>query len=79
MEEGQIASDILYSNMTRVEDLHLPLRIHIDRPLDGYALNLEFKDWRINRDDLPDNAFVLTPPPKAQIKPLKEKIRSDAS
>ena len=46
--------------------------IHIDRPLDGYALNLEFKSWRID-PDLPDNAFSLKLPEGVQIIHLVEK------
>jgi hypothetical protein len=77
-EKGRIASDIRYSNMTQKEGWCLPLVIHMDRPLDGYALNLEFTGWQVN-NSLPDSAFVLTPPEKAQIIPLREKTRSDAS
>jgi len=39
---------------------------------DGYALNLEFKSWRID-PDLPDNAFVLKLPEGAQLIHLIEK------
>ena len=71
-------SDVEYSDMTRMSDFFLPLRIRMDRPLDGYVLNMEFKSWRIN-NGLPDNAFVLKPPEGVQIVPLKEKTRSNAS
>jgi hypothetical protein len=77
-EDDKIVSDITYSNEMPVNGLSLPLKIHIDRPVDGYALDMEFKSWRVN-PDLPDNAFVLTPPPGAQIVPFKEKGRSAAS
>ena len=70
--EGQILSDITYSNPILVDGFHLPLKMHIDRPLDGYALDMEFKSWRTN-PDLADNAFVLTPPEGAQIIQLIEK------
>ena len=72
LDEGQMVSDIVYSNETEVDGLKLPLRIHIDRPLDGYALNLEFKSWRID-PDLPDNAFSLKLPEGVQIIHLIEK------
>jgi hypothetical protein len=77
-DEGQIASDIVYSNEMRVEGFSLPQRIRIDRPLDAYSLDVEFKSWRVN-PDLPENAFVLMPPPGAQIIHLKDRGRSDAS
>jgi hypothetical protein len=69
-DDGQIISDISYSRTGLVEGHTLPLSMHIDRPLDGYALDLEFKSWRIN-PDLPE--FVLTPPDGAQIIHLKDK------
>jgi hypothetical protein len=72
LDEGQLVSDILYSDETEVDGLKLPLRIHIDRPLDGYALNLEFKSWRID-PDLPDNAFTLKLPEGVQVIHLIEK------
>jgi hypothetical protein len=73
-EDGQIVSDIQYSGMERTNDAFLlPLKIHLDRPLDGYALNMEFKSksWRVN-SGLPDSAFVQPPPNGAQIVHLKE-------
>ncbi len=76
LEDGQLASDIEYPDLERVGDFWLPRKIVIDRPLDGYLLNLEFKSksWRINTD-LPDNAFVLTPPEGAETVHLKEKVQ----
>lgn len=72
LEDGQIVSDIAYSNEVEVNGLKLPLHIHVDRPLDGYALDLEFKSWRIN-PELPDNAFLLKLPEGVQVIHLVEK------
>jgi outer membrane lipoprotein-sorting protein len=72
LDDGQLESDIAYSDMALIDGLYMPHKIHIDRPLDGYALDMEFKSWRIN-PVLPDNAFVLTPHAGAQIIPLMEK------
>jgi hypothetical protein len=69
-EDGQIISDISYSKTGLIDGHTLPLSMHIDRPLDGYALDLEFNSWRIN-PDLPE--FVLTPPEGARIIHLKDK------
>jgi hypothetical protein len=77
-DEGQIASDIAYSNDMRVEGFALPRRIRIDRPLDAYSLDVEFKSWRIN-PDLPENAFVLPPHSGTQVIRLKEREGSNAS
>jgi outer membrane lipoprotein-sorting protein len=72
LEDGRVASDINYSDETEVNGFKLPLHMHIDRPLDGYALNLEFKSWRTDPDS-PDNAFSLKLPDGVQIIPLVEK------
>jgi hypothetical protein len=80
LEDGQVISDIEYSNMEQVDGFFLPLNIRIDRPLDEYALNLELKSksWRINQG-LSANIFVLNLPKDVQVIPLKEKTRSDAN
>ncbi len=70
--EGQVVSDITYANAVPVEGFSLPLNMRIDRPLDGYALELEFKSWRIN-PDLADNAFVMARPEGVHVIQLKEK------
>jgi outer membrane lipoprotein-sorting protein len=72
LDDGQVVSDIAYSDEMDVDGFKLPLHIHIDRPLDGYALNLEFKGWRID-PDLQDNAFSLKLPEGVQIIHLIEK------
>ena len=72
LEDGQLVSDIAYSNDIEVDGLKLPLHIYIDRPVDGYALGLEFKSWRID-PDLPDNAFSLKLPEGVQIIHLVER------
>jgi len=79
LEDGRVESDIAYSNIEKTNGLNLPLKIHLDRPLEGYALTMEFgsESWRIN-GDLPDNAFVLSPPQGAEIIHLKEKTRNGA-
>ena len=76
-DDGQVVSEIKYSNAIRVNGLPLPDKIHIDRPLDDYSLDIGFKKWSIN-PELRDNAFTMPPPPKAQIINLKEKGRSKA-
>jgi hypothetical protein len=77
-EEGRVVSDITYSEVTQVGGFALPLKIRIDRPLDGYTLDMEFRTWRVN-PDLPDSAFILPPPAGAQVVPFKEKGRSAVS
>jgi len=70
-------SDIIYSNEVRIDNYDLPLRIHIDRPMDGYILDLTFKNWSLN-PDLPGDAFKLAPPPGAETIRLREKGETGA-
>ncbi len=72
---GRIVSDITYSRLTALGAWLLPLSVRINRPEDGYSLDLEFKDWRVN-PELPPNVFELTAPEGAQRVELKEKGRS---
>jgi outer membrane lipoprotein-sorting protein len=74
-QEGKVVGDIVYSAFKRVQNYFLPLKIKIDRPLDGYSLDLEVKEWQIN-SDLPVSAFILTAPPGAQHIQLSETGRS---
>jgi hypothetical protein len=76
-DEGQVVSDIAYSNQRDVEGFAMPHDIRIARPLDGYILDLNFRHWRIN-PDLEGGAFELKPPPEARIIPLREKGRDNA-
>lgn len=65
-EDGLLLADIHYSEQTEIGGYFLPLKIHIDRPLDEYAFDMEIKTWRLNPNS-PKNAFNLTPPPRAEI------------
>ncbi len=71
-ERGALAGIVHYSNLSPVDGILLPLTVRMDRPADGYSLDMHFKSWRLN-PDLPDNAFVMTPPAGAQVVHLKEK------
>jgi hypothetical protein len=79
LADGRIESDIRYSNIEKINDLNLPLQIHLDRPLDGYELTMEFKSesWRIN-GGLEEKAFDLPTPPGAEIIHLSEKTKNGA-
>lgn len=64
---GHLVSEISYSEMSRIENYALPGKIHIERPLDGYALDLEFRNWKVG-PDFKDGAFKLEPPSGAKVK-----------
>lgn len=78
LENGAVESIIRYSRYEQVGGHLFPHRIYIDRPGDGYTFEMECGAWRLD-PDLQDNAFNLTPPPRAKRVHLKEKQRSDAS
>ena len=74
-ETGQVASVVDYSDRGEFDHILLPKLIHIERPLDGYKLDLKFGSWNVN-PDLPDSDFTLKPPERAERIVLKEKGRS---
>jgi hypothetical protein len=71
-ERGQVVGDIHYSNQSSVAGVMLPLSVKLNRPEDGYALDFQFKSWRVN-PDLPQDAFTMAPPSGAEQILLKEK------
>lgn len=66
-EDGRLICDVEYPVMEQIGEFYLPLRIILDRPEDGYSLEMEFKNssWKINTG-LEDSAFVQTPRPGAE-------------
>jgi len=71
-DTGQVSSIVTYAGQARYDSHSLPNFIRIDRPLDGYSLDMQFRDWVVN-PDLPDASFTLELPPEAQRVVLKEK------
>ncbi len=76
-EEGQVVSDIVYSDMVLEDGIALPLGIRMNRPEDGYIMEMKFEreNWRIN-SGIKDDAFILKPPEGARIISLRERERS---
>jgi Outer membrane lipoprotein-sorting protein len=72
---GEVISNVTYSGWETTGSVRMPLRIVIERPSDGYSLDLQFRSWNIN-PDLPDSAFTLQPPQDAERVLLKEKRES---
>jgi hypothetical protein len=81
LEDGQVDSDIkyLYPDIEKKDELMLPAKIHLDRPLDGYTLTMEFnsESWKIN-SGLEEKSFILTPPTGAEIIHLGDKTKNEA-
>jgi outer membrane lipoprotein-sorting protein len=74
-DRGRIISDITYAQLAPVGDMLLPFAIKIERPLDGYSLEMQIKDWRVN-PELEPKAFEFAPPGAQRIE-LNEKGRSE--
>ena len=75
-ESGEVAGIVNYASLSESEGVLLPLSIRIERPLDGYQLEMQFRSWRVN-PELPESSFVLKPPASAERIILQEKVRSN--
>jgi hypothetical protein len=69
---GQVEGIVRYSGQETYDGIPLARDISIERPRDGYSLDLRFNGWRVN-PALDDSAFALKPPPEATRIILKEK------
>jgi hypothetical protein len=74
-EGGAKSGIVRYSNFVNTEGFMLPRTVKMERPVDGYLMEMQFREWRVN-PELPDSAFVLTAPSGAQLVALKERGRS---
>lgn len=78
-EEGQIIGDITYSNMELRDGYFLPKVIYMNRPQDGYSLEIEINTDRCKiNSGVKDEAFILEPPEGSEIIHLREKGRSSS-
>lgn len=75
-DEGRVVSEIAYSQLKPFGDVLLPLSIRIERPIDGYSLDMQFKEWRLN-PALEESDFTFPAPEGALRVELKEKGRSE--
>ncbi len=68
--DSHVTSETKYSNWTEEGGVRFPLNIDVERPLDGYALQLQITEFKLNPTDLTDEKFALSPPPNAQVRVL---------
>jgi hypothetical protein len=71
---GTLEGITRYSDIQSIDGIPLPFAVRMERPLDGYRLDIRFKSWRVN-PEFPDGAFDMTPPSGAEIEVLKAKAR----
>lgn len=69
--KGYITSQTHYSGWQNFSGVSFPTSIDIQRPQDGYELNLKETDMKVNTPEVTPEKFVLPVPPNAQLKVLQ--------
>lgn len=67
---GHVTSETKYSGWAARGDVRFPTMIDMERPQDGYELQLSVTDFKLNPPDITDDKFVLNAPPNAQIRTI---------
>ncbi len=70
-DKGYITSQTRYSDWQAFNGISFPTTIDIQRPQDGYELNLKVTDVKMNDPSVNAAKFVLPQPPNSQLKTLK--------
>lgn len=68
---GYITSHTRYADWQNFSGVPFPTSIDIQRPQDGYELNLKVTDMKMNGTEVTAEKFVLQQPPNATLKVLK--------
>lgn len=68
---GYITSDTIYGDWKTFSGVPFPTAIDVQRPQDGYEVQLTVTEMKMNEPSVTDEKFVLNPPAGAQIKELK--------
>jgi hypothetical protein len=68
---GYITSQTHYSDWQNFAGVPFPTNIDIERPQDGYELNLKVTDLKMNDPPVTNEKFVLPQPPNSELKVLK--------
>ena len=69
--DGYITSDTIYGEWNTFSGTAFPTTIDVQRPQDGYEVQLRIAEMKMNEPSVTDEKFVLNPPPGAQSKELK--------
>jgi len=69
--DGYITSDTTYTNWKDHNGIKFPDVIDIQRPKDGYEVNLKVLDLKLNTSDITAEKFVLNPPAGAEVRTLE--------
>jgi len=68
---GYITSQTRYADWKTFAGVEFPTTIDMQRPQDGYELNLKVTDLKMNGPEITAEKFVLAQPPNARLKVLR--------
>ena len=70
-EEGAVETDVFYDNYQDVDGISFPYMIFIERPIEDYSLRINFVQTEFNAE-IDESAFLLEPPPGAELIDIRE-------
>ena len=76
--QGQPVTDASYENFQNNGGVYFPQIVHIDRPIEGYSVQVTFNKLNMNQS-LKDEQFVLNQPPGARVINLEQKNGNSAA
>jgi outer membrane lipoprotein-sorting protein len=68
--QGQLATEAIYENFTDYQGTSFPSQITINRPQEGYSIQLSIVKLTLN-EPLKDEQFELQQPPGSKLQVLK--------
>jgi len=76
--QGLPVTDASYENFKNYSGIYFPETVHINRPIEGYSIQLTFTKLTLNQP-LKDDQFVLNQPPGSKIINLDQKSGNSAA
>ena len=76
-EETEVATDAWYRDWLEDKGLPYPQHIRVERPQDGYVLEIEILKPGLN-EEIPDASFQLALPENIEIEQVGEAIAADS-
>lgn len=76
--QGQVITDASYENFKDYSGIFFPETVHINRPVEGYSIQLTFTKLTFNQP-LKDDQFVLNQPPGSKTINLDQKNGNSAA
>lgn len=76
--QGREVTDASYEDFKDYGGIYFPQTVHIDRPFEGYSIQVTFTKLTLNQP-LKDDQFVLTQPPGSKVINIDQKNGNSAS